>query len=394
MQQRLFDIPEEKPKLVSQALIINTQQEKLLSKQQQSFNRLVKKIEKLRVDLTQLSKTLDESLNFYLKHIHPLEQQINELHKESVKLLFIFFKNKKPLSKKERHFLGGAIAQRLDIIFGFERIEPDDEMKEIFKAIQGISYEKAMENDFDSLRDDMKSMFEEFDVDMNFDDIHNTMTEEEMMQKAIELEEQFKQQANEKEQQQSARIKTKKQKEKEEKAKQKEEVRTKNIKSIYKQLAKILHPDLEQNEELKLQKEELMKQLTNAYENNDLHTLLNLELTWIQNEENNLDKLTDDKLEIYNEVLKEQIAELEDEIEETVEHPRYQVLQKFTTFVTQMRYLKMGYHKQQMENSKNGMEASIGKLKGNEKQALLVVKKIIYDFEMVIKFRMSAQRFR
>ena len=42
--------------------------------------------------------------------------------------------------------------------------------------------------------------------------------------------------------------------------------------------------DLEPDEELKAGKEELMKQLTVAYENNDHHALLRLELEWLQKE--------------------------------------------------------------------------------------------------------------
>ena len=117
--------------------------------------------------------------DYYLKHILPLEQQLNELNREAAKLLFTYFKNKKFLSKKERHNLGGVIARHLHIIFEFENREPDDELKEIFKAVQGISYEEAVESDFENLKDEMKSMFDDFDIDMNFDDIHYNMTEEE-----------------------------------------------------------------------------------------------------------------------------------------------------------------------------------------------------------------------
>jgi hypothetical protein len=57
--------------------------------------------------------------------------------------------------------------------------------------------------------------------------------------------------------------------------------------------------------------------------------LLRLEISWIQKEENNPDKLSDEKLKRYNEVLKEQVQELEYEINMLLEHSRYQPLQKF-----------------------------------------------------------------
>ena len=43
-------------------------------------------------------------------------------------------------------------------------------------------------------------------------------------------------------------------------------------------LAKMLHSDLETDETLKLEREELMKKVTAAYQDKDLNTLLKLEI--------------------------------------------------------------------------------------------------------------------
>ena len=66
-----------------------------------------------------------------------------------------------------------------------------------------------------------------------------------------------------------------------------------------------------------------------AYRNNDMHTLLRLELEWIAREEGNLERLTDDKLAIYNQTLKEQIADLQRELYELPCNPRYQPIAEF-----------------------------------------------------------------
>lgn len=380
MQSNMYE--NEKMKSASTGLIISKQQKNILTKQQQAFNKLIKKIEKLRIELDQVNKSLDEKLDFYGKHIYPLEQQLTGLNKEVTKLLYRFFKDKKLLSKKERQSLGEVIAARLNTIFQFEHGEPEDELKEIFKAVEGISYEEAAEEDLCNMKNEMENMFEKFGFEMNFDDLHSKMTQEEIIKKAMEMQEEFKQQASEKDKKQKTGKKTKKQQEKEEKERQAEEARTKNIGSIYRQLAKIFHPDLEQDEELKLQKEELMKQLTIAYENKDLHTLLSLELEWVQKEENNPGKLADDKLGIYNEVLKEQVYELEEEINAALQHPRYHALQRFVMFPHQMKNLNISREKQRIEAAKNDMTISIAKLKGNEKQTLAAVREIIREFEL------------
>ena len=67
-----------------------------------------------------------------------------------------------------------------------------------------------------------------------------------------------------------------------------------------------------------------MQELTAAYRNNDLHTLLRMELEWIQREKGDLERLTDEKLALYNQVLKEQVQTLEREIAQLPCHPRYQ----------------------------------------------------------------------
>jgi hypothetical protein len=104
---------------------------------------------------------------------------------------------------------------------------------------------------------------------------------------------------------------------------QAEEARKKTLASIYKQLARMLHPDLEQDPTLRESKVLLMQKLTVAYRNNDLHTLLRLELEWIERQEGDLDRLTDEKVAVYNHVLKEQVAELQIEIDQLPLHPRY-----------------------------------------------------------------------
>lgn len=361
----------------TRGLIITTQEKQLLSKQQQTFNRLVIKIEKLRQELEQTNNILNKKLDYYVKNIYPLDQQLISLQKEVVKILFTFFNNKKLFSKKQKEALRDVIINQLSNILKFETGEPDTELKEIFKAVEGISYEEAAEEDFDSMKYEMAEMFEELGIDMDLEDMHSNMTQEEMIKKMLEMQDRLKQQEEAKQHKRSSYKKTKKQLEKAERERLLEEARTKNISSIYRQLAKAFHPDLEPNEELKLEKEQLMKQLTTAYEKKDLHTLLTLEIAWIQKEETNHDKLGDEKLKIYNEVLKQQVQELEHEIQALLEHPRYQPLQKFTMFSHQLTSIDVDREKQQTLATIKDITESITRLKRNEKEALAEVKDII-----------------
>lgn len=67
-----------------------------------------------------------------------------------------------------------------------------------------------------------------------------------------------------------------------------------------------------------------MQDLTVAYRNNDMLTLLRLEMEWIEREEGDIARLSDEKLAIYNQTLNEQVQNLEQELYELPYHPRYQ----------------------------------------------------------------------
>ena len=359
-------------------LTITKQKQQLLSKPQQAFNRLVKKIEKLRHQITSTEQILNEKLTYYSQHLHPLEQELVHLRKQVVKLLFPFYTDKKTLTKKQKQVLKGILVQQVNDIFSYSNEEPDEELKQVFEALEGMKYEDAEKQDLENMKDEMSAMFESFSFKMNFDDLHENMSEEEMGRKMQEMEEQFFQQAENLNNRQSTRKKTKKQLEKEERERQAAEIKNKSISRIYKQLAKALHPDLERDAAQKARKEALMQELTTAYENNDLHTLLRLELEWIQKEETNLYQLTDEKLSIYNEVLKEQVAELEAETYMQLEHPRYQPLLRFVMFPEQLRTLNLKREQQDLNEILKSLQKSISRLEGES--ALLEIKELVEYF--------------
>ena len=113
-----------------------------------------------------------------------------------------------------------------------------------------------------------------------------------------------------------------------------EELRKRSIANIYKQLARVLHPDFERDRERQKEKVQLMQELTEAYRQNDLHTLLRLEMQWIENESGNIERLTEEKLGVYNEVLAGQVEGLEKRLWELVYHPRYRPIVVFNHGLT------------------------------------------------------------
>jgi hypothetical protein len=88
------------------------------------------------------------------------------------------------------------------------------------------------------------------------------------------------------------------------------------IRTIFRQLASALHPDREPVESERLRKTGLMSEVNAAYEKNDLTTLLRLQMQVTQVNPQSTARMADDKLQAMSLLLKEQVAALEDDLDQ------------------------------------------------------------------------------
>lgn len=88
------------------------------------------------------------------------------------------------------------------------------------------------------------------------------------------------------------------------------------IRTIFRQLASALHPDREPDEQARLRKTGLMSEVNAAYDRNDLTTLLRLQMQVTQASPQGTACMADDKLLAMCLLLKEQVAALEDDLEQ------------------------------------------------------------------------------
>jgi hypothetical protein len=88
------------------------------------------------------------------------------------------------------------------------------------------------------------------------------------------------------------------------------------IRTIFRQLASALHPDREPDEQERLRKTGLMSEVNAAYEKNDLTTLLRLQMQVTQVNPQSVARMADDKLMAMAVLLKEQVAALEEDLDQ------------------------------------------------------------------------------
>jgi hypothetical protein len=323
MQTTLFD-DINPPKNTS--LNIKGGTKKQLSKNQLEFNKLTQKIEKLNKEIERKKLQFDAALNMYATALYPAQLKVFEARNKLIITLWGIYRSKK-LSKPNQRQLKQVMVFHLQESFAQHVIEPSKELQDIFSALSGVSYEQAKRDEAEMIEDQMKAHFARMKVDIDGIDLKD---EAAIVAKLAEYKQQIEiEEAAREEKRMKRKVKKTKSNKQEEYEKLQQAVqdaKQKNIGSIYRQLAKIFHPDLEQDAEKKVAKEILMKELTAAYEAKNLHTLLSLELKWIYKESSHLETLADDKLLVYLQLLKEQVSNLAYEKLSIYEQPQYGVL--------------------------------------------------------------------
>jgi len=92
-----------------------------------------------------------------------------------------------------------------------------------------------------------------------------------------------------------------------------------SLREVYRKLVSALHPDREPDIEERQRKTHLMQRVNQAYDANDLLTLLGLQLEIEQIDAAHMASVPPQRLAHYNQILREQLAELEVELERCVE---------------------------------------------------------------------------
>ena len=294
---------------------------KLLSPQQKEFNRLTQKIADSREKIQQVEALGKRIRQRALLEMKPLVEKHQAQRADTVRLLDRMFRNykfSKTEARKLRHLITEMSFELADA--GFE------DLKEIFNF-------HSPDHDFDSANAEteaknlamMKEMASSmYDIEIEEDADIDTV-EKFQAYMAVKMAEREAAEAERQERQSKSRRTEKpksaqqlkaeaKRAAQEEKRKQEEKKISQSVREVYMDLVKAFHPDREPDEAEKVRKTAILQRVTAAYEANDLHALLLLQLELERIDGNHLDGLADDKLRYFNKSLISQLAELTDEL--------------------------------------------------------------------------------
>ena len=264
MQSSLF--PEETTSSSSEVVLSKTASN--ISKAKTNFLKALEKNKKLKERRDFLKAILDDSLILIQKEMPIAEAQLaNALLEELLHLDKAFNNRLFKFTKKRKEAFSDLIFDKAGVLLNeYNKTEANT----YFDKYKPEHFDEMMGDMKEEVRDQFKTMF---GVDIDPEDfMGDDIDMEKMFEKYGDTLEQMKNGGKRK----SNRKQSKKQTEAEERRKADEKLLDADMQLLFRQLAIKLHPDKEPDEALKLEKEEMMKKVSAAREDQDIYELLRI----------------------------------------------------------------------------------------------------------------------
>ena len=283
-----------------------------LGKEQQTFNRLVRKVEILREKLAEWAAFEPQHHRRVVSELMPLLRQLGEERRATILTLARILAGKaaggRPGKAEQRnienHLLELACAHLED--------DPQDaEIVAIHDQYAGIGFAEDQELDRELARGMVAQMF---GVELEDHELGGSV-EDAIAAGAAKARQAAEEQAEAARSRRAERSRaragaTDKATASEQAAKEVSQ----SVREVFRKLASALHPDRAGDEAERLRRHELMQRVNHAYDEGDLLTLLTLQLETEQIDAAHLAGVSRVRLGHYNKVLRDQVRELEQEL--------------------------------------------------------------------------------
>ena len=274
---------------------------KPIDKDQATFQRLVRQLEEQRALLARWQAYVVRYQQRLGAELRPLEENYRQCRRQMARQLDATADQPGLLrGKVQRKTLSRLI---IDLTYGLLQEGPDAAMEAIHDKYSSMSFADNQADQLAVTQDLLESIF-----GVAPQDAEQARTDEDL----------YKIFGEHMARQESARVEKRKTARQEAAAAKKEEAAkavSQTVRAVYRKLASSLHPDREADPEMRERKTALMQRVNQAYDAGDLLTLLNLQFEIEQIDAGHLEALSKERLQHYNQVLREQLAELKTEIE-------------------------------------------------------------------------------
>ncbi len=377
VQPNLFENAESR---ASQNILRIRENKETLSASQAEYNRLLKKLETAETKIVKTRKALEKKLAFTMQELYPLVEKINRQDMEKVRLLFEFYRDNKLSNQKSEHVVD-IIRNLVDGIFASPVEISEADRMELEKTMNAVypggkeALEKEESEDFEARKELLADFLFANGIQVNLEGLHKDMDEAELNAYFEKIKDETEAANN---WQEKPRKKTKRQVEAEQRRKEAENLKDRSLKIIYTELAKLIHPDRETDEALRMEKEEWMKMLTVAYQERNIKTMLEIQAKWINGAQKKLSNTPDETIQMYCILLKEQIQELGQENNLLGNEPRYAPMHPFIGSAQPIHW-KPEYKKRVLEDEIARQESELAALRKKGKAARNAVDRMIRE---------------
>jgi hypothetical protein len=320
----------------STALILSGSSASPLSDGQKRFNRLLAGIDRLRRRIESTRTELEGLTRFAMAESRPLELDRARAAGDLARALYQTMKAMRSDPKRRRRVpqsLEDYIIELLQDGLRMDLPDPHPDLPKIYKELTGSSVESSRRAEFEIFREQMEDQFRAGGIDLDLSDFDVNLPPEKAAERLARLVAEAKERKQQHDSEgidglgntaagtgSGARDRSGKGTEKVSEADA--DVRE-EITLLYRHLAKLLHPDLEQDPALRAGKEAAMKEVTLAYKANDLLALLRIEVEWVRGDATRVAGMDEQRLGRCNAMLAAQVKELKQELRDLPTDPRY-----------------------------------------------------------------------
>jgi hypothetical protein len=274
------------------------------SKTYARYEKLLSELEKQQQFKSNIEEAIKKAITKINQEFSPLEKEVNLLSRDYT-IRLDELATEIGLGKFNREWFEGYMIDELDAlldIFGHQ----DEVLSALYQKYSGVSVNDIAADD--DLQEMVKSLKDMFGFEINV---------EEFLQKGQRayFEEYRHQITGDHKTEDDTLDETgedvdDKKKSKSLKSTEEDGKLAKDARSVYMRLIKKFHPDLEQDAAVRDQHNEIIKQVTQAYQENDFFALLKLQITYLDDNESEAAKIADDMLKRYNKILQKQLNEI------------------------------------------------------------------------------------